>query len=88
MGIIGGIPAGSIMAMPAAVLRPQSRAVGMGLFWTIYYGIYAFLPPFAGLALDFTNSTASPLFFGAGLLFVSIALLVWFRLQNDFKAPK
>jgi len=79
MGIIGGIPAGSIMAMPAAVLRPENRAIGMGLFWTIYYGVYASLPALAGLALDFTKSTASPLFFGAGLLFVAIILLIWFR---------
>ncbi len=83
MGIIGGIPAGSIMAMPASVLRPESRAVGMGLFWTIYYGVYASLPPLAGLALDFAKSTASPLFFGAGLLFVSISLLAWFRLIKN-----
>lgn len=83
MGIIGGIPAGPIMAMPAAVLRPESRAVGMGLFWTIYYGVYASLPPLAGLALDFTKSTASPLFFGAGLLFVSLSLLAWFRLMKN-----
>jgi predicted MFS family arabinose efflux permease len=83
MGIIGGIPAGSIMAMPAAVLRPESRAVGMGLFYTIYYGVYAALPALAGWALDSTKSTASPLFFGAGLLFASIALLAWFRLMRN-----
>ena len=79
MGIIGGIPAGSIMAMPAAVLRPESRAVGMGLFYTIYYGVYAGLPALAGLSLDLTKSTASPLIFGAGLLLVSILVLIWFR---------
>lgn len=79
MGIIGGIPAGSIMAMPAAVLRPESRAVGMGLFYTIYYGVYAALPALAGLSLDLTKSTASPLIFGAGLLLVSILILIWFR---------
>jgi MFS family permease len=89
MGIIGGIPAGSIMAMPAAVLRPESRAVGMGLFYTIYYGVYAALPALAGLALDFTKSTASPLFFGAGLLFVAIILLIWFRsLQMRLQVKK
>ena len=85
MGIIGGVPAGSIMAMPAAVLRPENRAIGMGLFWTIYYGVYAALPPLAGLALDFTKNPASPLFLGAGLLFFCIAVLIWFRLiQNQF----
>ena len=79
MGIIGGMPAGSIMAMPAAILRPESRAIGMGLFYTIYYGVYAVMPAFAGMALDFTKSTSSPLFFGAGLLFTSIIILIWFR---------
>jgi predicted MFS family arabinose efflux permease len=79
MGIIGGIPAGSIMAMPAAVLRGGSRAIGMGLFSTVYYGVYAAMPALAGLSLDFTKSTASPLIFGAGLLLISIILLVWFR---------
>lgn len=83
MGIIGGVPAGSIMAMPAAILRPENRAVGMGLFYTIYYGVYATLPGLAGLSLDFTKSNASPLFFGAGLLFVSISLLVWFRMMQN-----
>jgi predicted MFS family arabinose efflux permease len=79
MGIIGGIPAGSIMAMPAAVLRPESRSIGMGLFYTIHYGVVTVMPALAGLALDFTKSTASPLFFGAGLLFASIIILIWFR---------
>jgi len=79
LGIIGGIPAGSIIALPAKVLRPESRAVGMGLFYTIYYGVMTVTPGFAGLVLDFTKSTASPFFFGAGLLFISIIILVWFR---------
>ena len=55
----------------------------MGLFYTIYYGVYAALPALAGWALDSTKSTASPLFFGAGLLFASIALLAWFRLMRN-----
>ncbi len=83
MGIIGGIPAGSIMAMPAAVLRRESRAVGMGLFYTIYYGVYAVLPALAGLALDITKSAASPLIVGAGLLFISISVLAYFRMAHN-----
>lgn len=79
MGIIAGIPAGAIMAMPAAVLRPEARALGMGFFYTIYYGVYAAMPPFAGLALDLSRDAAAPLIFGAGLLFVCIFILVWFR---------
>ncbi len=79
MGIIGGVPAGAIMAMPAAVLRPENRALGMGFFYTIYYGVYAMMPAFAGLALDLSRDAAAPLIFGAGLFFASIFILIWFR---------
>ncbi len=79
LGIIGGIPAGSIIALPATVLSPKSRSIGMGLFYSIHYGIMTVMPGLAGLVLDLTKSTASPFFFGAGLLFISILVLIWFR---------
>ena len=34
IGILQGLPVGVIMSLPAEVLRPESRAVGMGLFYT------------------------------------------------------
>jgi hypothetical protein len=37
------------------------------------------MPAFAGLALDLSSDVAAPLIFGAGLLFASIFILIWFR---------
>jgi MFS family permease len=37
LGIVSGQPAGPIMSLPARVLEPATRALGMGLFYTIYY---------------------------------------------------
>jgi len=37
LGVTVGLPAGSIMSFPARVLAPATRAVGMGVFFTIYY---------------------------------------------------
>src|SRR4051812_22364160 len=37
LGLICGLPAGSIMSLPARVLQPATRAIGMGLFFTVYY---------------------------------------------------
>ena len=34
LGLISGQPAGPIMSLPARVLQPATRAVGMGIFYT------------------------------------------------------
>lgn len=44
LGLIIGIPAGSIMAMPSQVLAPEQRAVGMGVFFTVFYAIMVGAP--------------------------------------------
>lgn len=37
LGAISGLPAGPIMSLPAKVLQPGTRAIGMGLFFTVFY---------------------------------------------------
>jgi MFS family permease len=37
LGIIGGLPCGPIMSLPARVLAPETRSVGIGIFFTVYY---------------------------------------------------
>jgi MFS family permease len=68
------------MALPAGVLKPENRAVGMGLFYTITYAGMAALPAVAGWTLDLTHSPNAPIFFGAGLVFLCILLLKIFLL--------
>jgi predicted MFS family arabinose efflux permease len=80
LGLAGGPPAGSIMALPSRVLGQEYRALGFGLFFTIYYLILAFGSTLAGLVRDFFGTSASAIFFGAILLFALVPLLGLFRL--------
>ena len=37
VGVVAGLPCGAMLVLPTEVLRPQSRAAGMGIFYTWYY---------------------------------------------------
>jgi len=47
-GLLLRLPVGVIMAMPSQALRPEGRAVGMGLFYTWLYLGMGMMPPAAG----------------------------------------
>jgi len=84
IGLLQGLPVGVIMALPATALRPQSRGIGMGFFFTWLYLGHAGLPPIAGWLQDLSGSAAAPLCFAAGLVFFILALFVTFRfLQRE-----
>jgi predicted MFS family arabinose efflux permease len=74
-----GLPAGPIMALPATVLRPESRAVGMGAFFACYYSGMAVLPVMAGEVRDVAGDPAAPIFFAAAMILCSLFLLFTFR---------
>ena len=58
-GLLGGLPAGALVSAPAPLLRAESRARGMGVFYTWYYAGMAALPPVAGWLQDrFGGGTA------------------------------
>lgn len=44
-GLVGMAPAGVIIALAGLALRPQVRAFGMGVFFTLYYAIMMTAPP-------------------------------------------
>lgn len=67
-GLIGFLPSGAIMALPGKILRPEARALGMGLYYTVFYAAVSFFPPLAGLARDLTMVPAAPLWLAAALL--------------------
>ena len=48
LGLISGLPAGPIMSLPARVLQPATRAIGMGLFFTVYYAAMMLGPVIGG----------------------------------------
>jgi hypothetical protein len=48
LGMISGQPAGPFLSLPARVLKPETCAIGMGIFYTLYYGTMMLGPVVAG----------------------------------------
>ena len=47
-GLLAMAPAGVIMALAGQAMRPERRAFGMGVFYTVYYAIMTAVPPISG----------------------------------------
>jgi MFS family permease len=76
LGVFIGLPAGSIMSLPARVLAPATRAIGMGVFFTIYYVAMMLGPVIGGACAKWTGSAAAALDFGVVAL-LACPLLLW-----------
>jgi len=79
-GLIGMAPAGVIMAMAGQAMRPQVRAFGMGVFFTVYYAIMWITPPVAGAIVDATGNPQGPLW----LAIILFAVVVPFGIAFQF----
>lgn len=80
IGLIIFLPAGIMAALPIEVLRPESRAMGLGLFYTWWYAGMAALPPLGGWSYDVTGNPAAPILCAAAFVFMTLVALVCFRL--------
>jgi predicted MFS family arabinose efflux permease len=78
VAVVIGLPAGPIMALPAQALREESRAPGMGVFYTCYYVAMAVLPGLAGMARDLAGSPAAPVLCAAVMMLAALASLAGF----------
>ncbi len=87
MGILFGPNAGLVMGLPAKVLRPECRALGMGIFYTFYYVGMGVGPTVAGWSRDLTGSPAAPLYFAAAMLGLAMISLVVFRSRERSASP-
>jgi len=76
LGLISGQPAGPILSLPARVLRPETRAIGMGIFYTLYYATMMLGPVVAGACAKWTGNAASAFDFGAAVL-LACPVLLW-----------
>lgn len=76
LGLISGQPAGPMMSLPARALQPATRAIGMGLFYTLYYAAMMLGPVIGGACAKWTGSAGAALDFGAVVL-VACPLLLW-----------
>ncbi len=79
LGLVCGLPAGSIMSLPARVLQPATRAIGMGLFFTVYYAGLMLGPMLGGVCSNWAGSAGAALDFGAATILVCPVLLWGFN---------
>ena len=79
IGLVMGPAAGIIMALPARALRPETRNLGMGVYYTWYYVGMAVLPGIAGWCRDASGIAAAPLLFASALLTAAVGCTMLFR---------
>jgi len=82
-----GITVGAVMALPSEVLSTNSRATGMGVFYTLYYAGTAGLPALAGWLHEITGNVEAVIWFSAVCLVLSPITLLAFRKLQQRMAP-
>jgi MFS family permease len=79
LGLVAGLAAGPIMSLPADVLRRGNRALGLGVFFSVYYlGIFIG-PIIAGVLAERTGDAGIAFTLGGAMLIASMLLLALFR---------
>ena len=76
IGLFGGLPAGPIMSLAARVLVPETRAIGMGVFYTLFYAAMMLGPAVAGRLAKSAGTAAVALDLGA-LTVLACPPLMW-----------
>jgi predicted MFS family arabinose efflux permease len=79
VGAVCGLPAGAIMSLPARVLEPKTRAIGMGIFYTAFYAGSPVGSAIGGRLSTSIGTASAALDFGAVALLVCPAILWVFR---------
>lgn len=87
IGLVSGLPAGPIMSLPARVLQPQTRAIGMGLFFTMFYACMMLGPVIGGACAKWSGSAAAALDFGAAMILLC-PLILWGFIRIPHPKPK
>jgi predicted MFS family arabinose efflux permease len=68
-----------MLSLPARVLTPPTRAIGMGVFYTVYYVAMMLGPMLGGAAAKWSGSAAAAFDFGALVLLACPLLLLAFN---------
>ncbi|MEZ5652458.1 MAG: MFS transporter [Burkholderiaceae bacterium] len=78
-GLVGAAPAGVIMSLTVEAMPAQARALGMGLFYTVFFLLMTVTPPLAGRLMDGVGTPAAPLALAAALVAGAALACVCFR---------
>jgi MFS family permease len=79
LGLVGGLSAGPILSLPSSVLQADTRAVGMGIFFTMFYLTTVLVPLAGGVLADQFGSAGITFDLGAALLVLCCLALVFFE---------
>jgi len=89
ISILGSMPVSPMVALPAAAMPAERRAVGLGLFYTWFYVGAAASPALGGWLYDLAGTPAAPVYLNAVLGLVTVALYVAFiRLGQQKRRPE
>ena len=88
IGLLGGVAAGPIMSLPSRVLRPQTRSIGMGLFFTVFYAMQLAAPAVGGLISRSSGSASSTFDLGSLMLLACCLVLALFHLLRRHHEKK
>jgi predicted MFS family arabinose efflux permease len=83
IGIFGSFHPGVIMAVGTLSARPENRAVGMGLFYTVYYAGGALVPPLCGWAADIAGGLEGALLTAAVVAALAAPMYLLHRRLSD-----
>jgi MFS family permease len=76
LGLLSGLPAGPILSLPARVLHPATRAIGMGVFYTVYYAAMMLGPAVGGACAKWAGSAGAAFDFGTAAI-LACPVLLW-----------
>ncbi len=76
MGLISGQSPGPILSLPARVLAPATRAIGMGLFYTAYYAAMMLGPVLGGACAKWAGSASGAFDLGAAMI-LACPVILW-----------
>jgi MFS family permease len=79
LGVGGSIQPGVIMAVGTLSARPENRAVGMGLFYTMYYLGGTFAPALCGMVADHAGWPQAGLLAASAISALAIPLFMLHR---------
>jgi MFS family permease len=86
LGLVGGLSAGPIMSLPARVLTPPVRAIGMGIHFTMFYAFVVAAPIIAGILSTRIGTAGAAFDMGAFMLALCFpAYWVFTRLETHAK---
>jgi predicted MFS family arabinose efflux permease len=76
LGALSGLAAGPIMSLPARVLAPDTRALGMGIYFSVSYVGLVVGPALGGRYATWAGSAAATFDLGAAMLLIC-PLMLW-----------